>query len=132
MSLPEEFTAVVEAGVLVLDCAEPEPVAEFYATVLGAELPEEMGVELIEITGRGGTRMAFRRQHGAMPNAWPRPDDSQQAHLDLLVAADKMDAAERQLIDLGARPLDTKQHSGTNEVRLYSDPGGHPFALRAV
>ncbi|MBD0741883.1 VOC family protein [Streptomyces sp. CBMA152] len=126
-----DSTGLVEAAVLVLDCAEPEPLAEFYARLLGAEIPLEREIERIEITGRGGTRMAFRRDHGAAPNSWPRPDDSQQAHLQLLVSRDRMDAVERQVITLGGRPLDTKDNTGLHDTRLYSDPAGHTFSLRS-
>ncbi|MEU4350796.1 VOC family protein [Streptomyces sp. NPDC023838] len=126
-----QSTGLVDAAVLALDCAEPEALAEFYAKLLGAEPPVERDIERIEITGRGGTRMAFRRDHGAAPNSWPRPDDSQQAHLELLVARDDMDAVERQVIALGGRPLDTKDNGGPHDTRLYSDPAGHTFSLRS-
>ncbi|MFI1171053.1 VOC family protein [Streptomyces melanogenes] len=126
-----ESTGLVEAAVLALDCAEPEALAEFYARLLGAEPPTERGTERLEITAPGGTRMAFRRDHGAAPNSWPRPDDSQQAHLELLVSREDMDAAERQVITLGGRPLDTKDNGGLHDTRLYSDPAGHTFSLRS-
>ncbi|MGW5698478.1 VOC family protein, partial [Streptomyces asiaticus] len=82
----------------------------------------------VEIVAPGGSRMAFLRDHGFAPPSWPRPDDSQQAHLDLLV--EDIDAAERQVVDLGARPLDTKNNGGLRDTRIYSDPAGHPFSLR--
>ncbi|MET7932846.1 VOC family protein [Streptomyces sp. NPDC005322] len=122
--------AVVTAAVLSLDCAEPEELAEFYAKVLGAEIQEITTLDRIDIAASGGTRMAFLRDHGYAPPSWPRPDDSQQAHLELLV--EDIDAAERKVVDLGARPLDTKDNGGPRDVRLYSDPAGHPFRLRLV
>ncbi|MGH4033653.1 VOC family protein [Actinomycetota bacterium Odt1-20B] len=118
-------------AVLVLDTAEPEQLAEFYARLLGAEVPEERELARIEITGRGGTRLAFRRDNGAAPPSWPRPDDSQQAHLQFLVPREDMDAVERQIFDLGGRPLDTKENEGLHDCRLYSDPAGHTFSLRS-
>ncbi|MBU3869649.1 VOC family protein [Streptomyces sp. 4503] len=120
--------AVASAAVLSLDCAEPEELAEFYARVLGAEIQPMTTADRIEIVAPGGSRMAFLRDHGFAPPSWPRPDDSQQAHLDLLV--EDIDAAERQVIDLGARPLDTKNNGGLRDTRIYSDPAGHPFSLR--
>ncbi|MEU9794329.1 VOC family protein [Streptomyces sparsogenes] len=122
--------AAVETAVLALDCAEPEALAEFYATLLGAEIQAMTNADRIEIVAKSGARMAFLRDHGFAPPSWPRPDDSQQAHLELVVAEGDMDAAERQVIDLGARPLDTKHNGGPRDVRLYSDPAGHPFSLR--
>ncbi|MFD7504527.1 VOC family protein [Streptomyces sp. NPDC059850] len=122
------MAAVATTAVLSLDCAEPEELAEFYATLLGAEITPVTSLDRIDIVAPGGTRMSFLRDHGYAPPSWPRPDDSQQAHLELVV--DDMDAAERQIVDLGARPLDTKDNGGPNDVRLYSDPAGHPFRLR--
>ncbi|MES4903761.1 MULTISPECIES: VOC family protein [unclassified Streptomyces] len=122
--------AVVEAAVLALDCAEPVELAEFYATVLGAEIRTVTNADRVEVVAESGARMVFCRDHGYAPPTWPRPDDSQQAHLELFVAQGDMDAAERQVIDLGARPLDTKDNGGPHDVRLYSDPAGHPFSLR--
>ncbi|MFE5165704.1 VOC family protein [Streptomyces sp. NPDC056697] len=122
--------AVASAAVLSLDCAEPEELAEFYARVLGAEIQPMTTLDRIEIVAPGGSRMAFLRDHGFAPPSWPRPDDSQQAHLDLLV--EDIDAAERQVIDLGARPLDTKNNGGPRDTRIYTDPSGHPFSLRRV
>ncbi|MFE0104746.1 VOC family protein [Streptomyces sp. NPDC059009] len=121
----------VAAAVLVLDCAEPEQLAEFYGELLGAEIPRERDLARIDITGSGGARMAFRRDNGAAPATWPRPDDSQQAHLQLLVPRADMDAIERRVMDLGGRPLDTKDNDGTHDCRLYSDPAGHTFSLRS-
>ncbi|MEU4897409.1 VOC family protein [Streptomyces sp. NPDC044780] len=120
--------AVASAAVLSLDCAEPEELAEFYAQVLGAQIQPLTTPDRVEIVAPGGSRMAFLRDHGFAPPSWPRPDDSQQAHLDLLV--EDIDAAERQVVDLGARPLDTKHNGGPRDVRIYSDPAGHPFSLR--
>ncbi|MET8181857.1 VOC family protein [Streptomyces sp. NPDC005336] len=121
---------VATTAVLSLDCAEPEELAEFYAEVLGAEIQEVTSLDRIDIAAPGGARMSFLRDHGYAPPSWPRPDDSQQAHLELLV--DDIDAAERKVVDLGARPLDTKNNGGPRDIRLYSDPAGHPFRLRLV
>ncbi|MBL1096519.1 VOC family protein [Streptomyces coffeae] len=120
--------AVATAAVLSLDCAEPEELAEFYAEVLGAEILAVTNADRIELAAPGGARMAFLRDHGYAPPSWPRPDDSQQAHLELLV--DDIDAVERQVVDLGARPLETRFNGGPHDVRIYADPAGHPFALR--
>ncbi|MEV1021152.1 VOC family protein [Streptomyces sp. NPDC050264] len=122
----------VESAVLVLDCAEPEELAEFYRVLLDGKIQPPDGGNRIELVGAGGTRMAFRRDLNAAPASWPRPDDSQQAHLDLLVAAEYLDEVERQIIGLGARPLETRGSAGRTESRLYSDPAGHPFSLRSA
>ncbi|ROQ59313.1 hypothetical protein EDD93_6705 [Streptomyces sp. 840.1] len=121
--------AVAKTSVLVLDCAEPNELAEFYAALLNAEVQVGQEFDIVEIVGNDGVRLAIRRDHGYAPPSWPRPDDSQQAHLRILVAREDMDEAEREAVGLGARPLDTKDNGGTRDTRLYSDPAGHPFTL---
>ncbi|MFJ8820976.1 VOC family protein [Streptomyces sp. NPDC102467] len=122
----------VETAVLVLDCAEPEELAEFYQVLLEGKIQPPDGGNRIELVGAGGTHMAFRRDLNAAPASWPRPDDSQQAHLDLLVAAEHLDEVERQIVGLGGRPLETRGSGGRTESRLYADPAGHPFSLRSA
>ncbi|MFI2236230.1 VOC family protein [Streptomyces chrestomyceticus] len=120
---------LVKAAVIVLDCADPEKLADFYADLLEGEVRREHLPDRVEVAA-DGTVMSFRRDLNMTPPTWPRPDSSLQAHLDLLVDEGDMDEAERRAVGLGARPLDTKDDSGPREVRVYSDPAGHPFSLR--
>ncbi len=117
---------LVEAGYVVLDCAEPEKLAVFYMELLEAE-QTDVTANRVEIRGAEGTRMAFRRDVNATPPSWPRPENSLQAHLDFVVA--DLDAAERKVVELGGRPLETKDAAGPFEIRGYSDPAGHSFSL---
>ncbi|MFC4611446.1 VOC family protein [Streptomyces maoxianensis] len=121
--------AVAKTSVLILDCAEPAALAEFYATLLDARTQLGADPDYVEIVGNEGVHLAVHRDHGYAPPSWPRPDDSQQAHLRILVSRDDMDEAEREVISLGARPVDTKDNGGPRDVRLYSDPAGHSFSL---
>ncbi|MEU4658227.1 VOC family protein [Streptomyces sp. NPDC023723] len=118
---------LVNAGVVVLDCAEPETLAEFYKELLGAQ-ETDIAANRIEIAAADGFRMAFRRDVNATPPSWPRPENSLQAHLDFLV--DDLDEVERAIIGLGGRPLETKDAPGPLEERGFSDPAGHSFTLR--
>lgn len=120
---------IVDAGMVVLDCAEPEQLAEFYRALLGGDSEFNPYTDRFEVISESGTRMGFRRDTGFTPPSWPRPDDAHQTHLELLVSKENMDAAEREAITRGARPVDTNPHSGQDR-RLYSDPAGHTFALR--
>lgn len=119
--------ALVVAGVVVLDCAEPEKLALFYKELLEAE-QTDASANRVEIKGADGIRMAFRRDMAATPPSWPRPENSLQAHLDFHV--EDLDEAERRVVSLGGRPLDTKEASGPFEERGYADPAGHSFTLR--
>lgn len=121
--------ALVETGVVVLDCAEPEKLAAFYKELLDAE-ETDATANRVEICGARGTRMAFRRDVNATPPSWPRPENSLQVHLDFLV--DDLDEAERKVVGLGGRPVDTKEPAGPFEERGYADPAGHSFTLRRV
>ncbi|MEU0052345.1 VOC family protein [Streptomyces sp. NPDC006184] len=119
--------ALVKAGVLVLDCAEPEKLAEFYRELLEGERTAA-SANLVEIRGADGIRLAFRRDVNATPPSWPRPENSLQAHLDFLV--EDLDEAERRVVGLGGRPIETRDAAGPYEERGYSDPAGHSFTLR--
>ncbi|MER7108775.1 VOC family protein [Streptomyces sp. NPDC000229] len=122
---------VPKSSVLVLDSAEPEALAEFYAKLLDARTQRGTDPDFIEVVGQYGVCVAVRRDHGYAPPSWPRPDDSQQAHLHILVAQEDMDEAEREAVGLGARPVETRDNSGPRDVRTYSDPAGHSFVLVA-
>lgn len=118
---------LVTAGVVVLDCAEPEKLAAFYKELLEGE-ETDANANRVEIRGTDGIRMAFRRDMSATPPSWPRPESSLQVHLDFHV--DDLDEAELRIIGLGGRALETKDPSGPFEERGYSDPSGHSFTLR--
>ncbi|MEW2390837.1 VOC family protein [Streptomyces venezuelae] len=118
--------------VLVLDCSEPERLAEFYAGLLGADVRLSKDPDYVEVTNDSGVCLAVHRERDYIPPSWPRPEDSQQAHLRIMVARHDMDEAEREAVGLGARPIETKDNSGPRDTRTYSDPAGHSFTLAAI
>ncbi|MEU9143748.1 VOC family protein [Streptomyces sp. NPDC048349] len=128
---------VPKTSVLVLNCSEPEPLARFYAQLLGATAgPATDDGELFLVTGRTGVVLGIRRDPQRPTPSWPLPEDSQQVHLRILVAADALDEAEREAVALGARPV-AAEEDGTRldnrtTLRRYSDPAGHSFVLAAV
>ncbi|EGG48084.1 MULTISPECIES: VOC family protein [Streptomyces] len=117
----------VVAGVVVLDCAEPEKLAAFYKEFLDGE-ESDASANRVEVRAADGLRLAFRRDANATPPSWPRPENSLQVHLDFLV--EDLDEAERRVVALGGRPLETRDAPGPYEERGYSDPAGHSFTLR--
>ncbi|WP_030217420.1 VOC family protein [Streptomyces bikiniensis] len=125
---------VSKTGVLVLDSTDPEPLARFYAALLDATVEPSSGdPDLLLVSGSAGVVLGIRRDPGQAPPSWPRPDDSQQAHLLILVAPDALDEAEREAVSLGARPVSADQN-GTRldrrtDTRRYTDPAGHAFVL---
>ncbi|MGW6460044.1 VOC family protein [Streptomyces sp. NPDC055078] len=117
--------AVATLGTVVLDCPDPTALARFYSRLLGGETTTDAESGWVQLTGVPGVPLAFQRAPGHVPPKWPAPDDSQQFHLDLTV--DDLDAAEEQVLALGARALDTQGQG--RPWRVYADPAGHPFCL---
>ncbi len=127
---------VPKTTVLVLDSAEPELLARFYADLLGATAgPVPGDGDLLLVTGPTGAVLGVRRDPGHAPPSWPLPEGSQQAHLCILVDAKNLDEAEREAVALGARPV-AAEDGGTapgsrTTLRRYADPAGHAFVLEA-
>ncbi|MGC0340234.1 VOC family protein [Streptomyces sp. SLBN-8D4] len=117
--------AVAALGAVVLDCPDPAALAGFYAGVLGGTVEGEG--DWVDLKTPDGPALAFQAAPGFVPPKWPAPDASQQFHLDLSVP--DLDAAEKEVLALGAKPLDTSDRSRT--FRVYADPAGHPFCLCA-
>ncbi|MGW9130123.1 VOC family protein [Streptomyces sp. NPDC055681] len=115
---------VAKASFLVLDCAEPEALAEFCASLLDAHIPVVSDPDFVELVGHNGVHVAIRRDHGYAPPSWPRAEDAHQAHLRTLLAHGDPDEAEREAVSLGVVPIDTKDSSGPGSVRFYADPAG--------
>ncbi|MFE2553079.1 VOC family protein [Streptomyces sp. NPDC059355] len=128
---------VPKTTVLVLDTAEPELLARFYAELLGATTgPAPGDGELLLVTGGAGVVLGVRRDPDHVPPSWPLPEGSQQAHVHILVAARCLDEAEREAVALGARPVDAEDGGGLpgsrTTRRRYADPAGHAFVLSVV
>ncbi|MBV2356112.1 VOC family protein [Streptomyces sp. J2-1] len=119
--------ALATLDVVALDCPDPRALAAFYAGVLGGTVSEEDDGEWVELALPDGRKLAFQRATGFVPPRWPAAEGGQQMHLDLNVPAAQLDAAEKGVLELGARLLET----GPPERgwRVYADPAGHPFCL---
>lgn len=120
--------AIATMGVTVLDCPDPEALAEFYAGVLGWRV--EGAGDWVELAGPDGRQLAFQEAPGLVPPQWPGGEHSQQLHLDLDVPRGQLDDAEQQVLKLGARLLQGDD-GGKRSFRVYQDPAGHPFCLCA-
>ncbi|MFD4139007.1 VOC family protein [Streptomyces sp. NPDC058572] len=117
---------IATLGSVVLDCPDPVALGRFYAEVLGGQIVDD-GDGWVGLTGVPGTPLAFQVSPGHVPPKWPSAQDSQQFHLDLTV--EDLDAAEAQVLALGATVLDAADTS--RSWRVYADPAGHPFCLCA-
>lgn len=111
---------------IVLDCAEPMNLAQFYAAVTGWEVHEssDAGWALIVTPYQGDVALAFQRVEDYVAPAWPGTDPPQQFHLDFDV--EDLDVGERKVLALGATKHD---HQPGESFRVFLDPAGHPFCL---
>lgn len=109
---------------VVVDCRDPQALADFYAGLLGGEVRAEEK-DWVVLTEPSGRRLAFQRAPQHQPPDFPDPRGSQQFHLDIRV--DDVEDAERQVLDLGA----TRVSGATEDAdfRVFRDPAGHTFCL---
>jgi catechol 2,3-dioxygenase-like lactoylglutathione lyase family enzyme len=108
---------------LVIDCEDPDTLAAFYEELLGmVRVQEDEGwISIGDAADRPA--LAFQRVDRLVPPQWPDADHPQQMHVDVLV--EDLDAAEAEVLRLGAASLD----AGSKGFRVYTDPSGHPFCL---
>jgi len=110
--------------VIVIDCPDPNRLADFYGEVLGMrKFSDDPG--WADLVGPGGARplISFQRVDDFRPPEWPGQLVPQQLHLDVKV--DDLDVAEEAVLRLGA----TRTGSQTETFRVFLDPAGHPFCL---
>jgi catechol 2,3-dioxygenase-like lactoylglutathione lyase family enzyme len=105
---------------VVIDCPDPSELAAFYSELIGLPVTYESDEWVVIADDDTTSGFAFQRAPDHVPPQWPDPARPQQFHLDVMV--DDLDAAEPQVLALGARPLPQGDH-------VYADPAGHPFCL---
>jgi catechol 2,3-dioxygenase-like lactoylglutathione lyase family enzyme len=105
---------------VVIDCPDPEALAEFYAELIGLPVTFRSADFAVVSADQTTSGFAFQRAPDHQPPQWPDPAHPQQVHLDVMV--DDLAVAADQVVRLGARRLDAGEH-------VYADPAGHPFCL---
>ena len=109
---------------MALDCRDPRALAAFYSAITGWETVEDDDGEWVQLRSDGDVTLAFQLAPDHEPPVWPSSERPQQAHLDFDV--DDLDAAEEQVLALGARKADVQPGSS---FRVLLDLAGHPFCL---
>ena len=110
---------------VVVDCADPPPLARFWAAVLDMPRRVEESPERIVIA-RDDDRLpmlALQRVPDYQPPRWPDPEYPPQMHFD--IGFDNRAAKERLALGLGGTRLPPQGGS----CPVYADPAGHPFCL---
>lgn len=112
-------------SVVALDCRDPRALAAFYSAITGWDIDDDDdGGDWVQLGSDGDVTIAFQLAPDHEPPVWPSGDRPQQAHLDFDV--NDLDAAEKQILALGARKADSQPDSS---FRVFLDPAGHPFCL---
>lgn len=112
----------------VLDCPDPSLLGRFYAGLTGGTVAfEDAG--WAQVNGpEGSPILACQRVDGYQPPTWPAGPRPQYLHLDF--AVDDLDAAEPEVVALGATKAG--EQPTPEEFRVYLDPAGHPFCTVLV
>ncbi|WP_328924243.1 VOC family protein [Streptomyces sp. NBC_00190] len=121
---------IAEVQCVVLDCPDPQRLAEFYHSVLGGTVDQpdrrwSVDADWATLHTPAGPVLAFQRAPDHRPPSWPDPARPQQFHLDFGVP--DLDRAEEQVLAHGATVLD--RGPADRGWRVYADPAGHPFCL---
>ncbi|MPZ82293.1 MAG: VOC family protein [Actinophytocola sp.] len=117
--------AVARLAMVSLDCAEPVPLAKFWAALLdGTVIVSDDQVSAVQTDA---IMIATIRVPDYRPPTWPGGATPKHIHLDLAVL--DLDETEAAALKLGASKADDQPQP--DQWRVYLDPAGHPFCLTA-
>ncbi|WP_067819546.1 VOC family protein [Nocardia inohanensis] len=110
---------------LVIDCAEPQRLADFWCEVLGyVELDRDTdAIEIGPESGFGGPAPTLIFSRSADPRRGKLP-----MHLDVNATDREQDAELERLLAVGARKIDIGQ-TGDESWHVLADPEGNEFCL---
>jgi catechol 2,3-dioxygenase-like lactoylglutathione lyase family enzyme len=121
----------ISLDAVVLDCRNPDGLADFYIRMLGWHKNYVEPDEWVDIEAPGGgVKIAFQRNDLYEPPVWPEePGKPQQmAHLDFAVkTVEDMDAAVNHALSCGAS--EAAEQYGGDKWHTLIDPEGHPFCF---
>jgi glyoxalase superfamily protein len=117
--------AVARLAMISLDCADPAPLARFWADLLDGTIVAV--TDDVTVVRTGATWIGTIRVPDYTPPTWPGGGTPKHMHFDL--AVQDLDEAEAEALRLGARKADHQPRP--DEWRIFLDPAGHPFCLTA-
>jgi catechol 2,3-dioxygenase-like lactoylglutathione lyase family enzyme len=117
------MTTTTTVSAIVLDCADPAALADFYRRATGWKETSADDV-FVYLSDGGPIQLAFQRVADYRPPTWP--GNAKHAHVDLRV--DDVARAEKDLLALGATKPDYQPGDGWT---VLLDPAGHPFCIAA-
>jgi hypothetical protein len=115
--------ANIRLGSVSLDCADPHPLADFWATLLHGEIAYRS--DTFVAVNLGNIWLTAITVETFVPPTWPDDESPKQIHFDLAVK--DLGAAAEEALALGATRCAVQPDPDTYLVFL--DPAGHPFCL---
>ncbi len=114
---------MMRLGAVSLDCADPGPLAAFWADLLGGEIvTRRRSVWVVKLDH---LLLSTMWVEDYVSPTWPEGPVPKQGHLDLEV--DDLEYAEARAVSLGAVRAESQPDPASHLVLL--DPAGHPFCL---
>ncbi|HEV7722628.1 MAG TPA: VOC family protein [Iamia sp.] len=105
---------------VVVDCIDPEGLADFWTATLGVEVDHRFGPYVfLAPTVPGGPALAFQR----VPDPTPGKN---RLHLDLVT--DQVEAVVAELLASGARHIRSLDEDGLR-LEVLADPEGNEFCI---
>jgi len=116
---------------VVLDCLDPQALADFYIRLLGFTKGYDKDGFVIIGSKASNVDIGFQRNPDYVQPVWPEADGRQQQmlHLDFAVDPAEHEYWVQQAVSLGAK-VAKEQYSDHWTVML--DPEGHPFCIDAM
>lgn len=116
---------------VVLDCLDPQKLADFYIKLLGWRKGYDKDGFVIIGSESSNVDIGFQRNLDYVPPVWPEKNGMQQQMLHLDFAVDPADQKHwvQQAVSMGAT-VAAEQYSEHWTVML--DPEGHPFCIDAM
>ena len=127
---------------VVLDCADPRALAEFYRQLLGLRYregdelpppgaPDPRGEDWLVLRNPDGAPgLAFQPAPGLPEPTWPEGPRPQMLHLDTtLPTLEELRIQHERALALGARLLRDRSGDVEEPLFVYADPAGHPFCI---
>jgi len=118
--------AVVQRGVISMDCADSRSLAEFWTAMLGGEVMFTNGPNVV--IRSDWVWLCMMQVDDYRSPTWPENEVPKQIHLDL--AVDQLESSVTEALRLGARQARTQPNP--DQWRVMLDPAGHPFCLTTL
>ncbi len=115
----------IALGDVLLDCADEQKLARFYADLLGWELTELY--DHAAVRRADGLVFLFVQEEDYVPPVWPEEPGKQQKQMHFDFQVPDVASAVREAEALGATR--TAQQFGGPYFVTMLDPAGHPFCL---